>query len=154
MVITSQNIILQGQGLDFKKKMDKGIINSNQCRSFGVQCVDDPTDPTRKLGFYVNDVFLPLHMQGTNCLADSFCPSDDELKQFPWVYMSDETCWDPSIVSHSSISAMHQMMQEETYPVGHKSIQTLSTSNKTIETGMDMCNLHDRMVKAVNISKA
>ena len=112
----------------------------------------------RKLGFYVNNVFLPLCMQGTNCLADSFCPSDDELKQFLWVYMSDETCWDPSNVSYPSISAMyHQTMQEETYPVGHKSIQTLSTlstSNETIETGMDMCNLYDRMVKEVNISKA
>ena len=89
-------------------------------------------------------------MQGTNCLADSFCPSDDELKKFPWVYMSDETCWDPSNVSYPSISAMHQTMQEETYPVG----QTLSSSNETMETGMDMCNLYDRMVKEVNISKA
>ena len=24
------------QGIDFTKKMDKGIINTNQCRSFGV----------------------------------------------------------------------------------------------------------------------
>ena len=32
-------IVLFGQVLDFTKKMDKIIINTNQCRSFGVQCV-------------------------------------------------------------------------------------------------------------------
>ena len=39
-----------GQGIDFNNKMNKGIIDPNQCRSFGVQCVDDPTYTTRKIG--------------------------------------------------------------------------------------------------------
>mmetsp|Transcript_15996 Transcript_15996/g.23840 ORF Transcript_15996/g.23840 Transcript_15996/m.23840 type:complete len:787 (+) Transcript_15996:5053-7413(+) len=145
-------IAVFGQGLDFTKKMDKGLINPNQCRSFGVQCVDDPTDPTRKLGFYAEDVFLPLRMQGTNCLADSFCPSDDELNHFPWVYMCGDAEWDPSNVSYPSVSAMHQSMKEETLAVDTH-FRTLSTSNAEIEDDMDMCNLHSRLVKAVNISK-
>ena len=29
-------IALFGQGIDFTKKMDKGLINPNQCRLFGV----------------------------------------------------------------------------------------------------------------------
>ena len=48
--------------LNFTKKMDEGLINPNQFISFGVKWVDDPTDPTRKLVFYANNVFLPLRM--------------------------------------------------------------------------------------------
>ena len=40
-----------GQGLNFTKKMDKGPVNPNQCILFGVQCVDNPTDPTRNWDF-------------------------------------------------------------------------------------------------------
>ena len=72
-------IKLFGQGLGFTKKTDKELINTNQCRSFDSQCVDDPTDPTKKLAFYANNVFLPIHMQETNFLADPFCQYGDEL---------------------------------------------------------------------------
>ena len=44
-------ITLFGKVLGFNKKMEKGIINPNKCRSVGVKCVDDHTDPTSKLGF-------------------------------------------------------------------------------------------------------
>ena len=73
-------ILVFGQGLTFTKKTEKGIINTNQCRSFLVHCVDNHNNPTRKLGFYANNVFLPLRMQETNCPADYFCPSDDKLR--------------------------------------------------------------------------
>ena len=56
------------QGINLTKKMDKVLISPHQCRSFGFQCMDDPTDSTKKLGFYSNNVFLTLSMQGTNCL--------------------------------------------------------------------------------------
>ena len=49
------------QELDLNIKMDKGLINTNQCKSFGFQRVDNPTDITRKLIFYANNIFLPLH---------------------------------------------------------------------------------------------
>ena len=78
------------QVIDLTNKMDKGLINLNHCRSFGVQCVYGPTGTTRKLGFYANDVFLPLRTQVNNCIVDSFCPSDYKLQYFPLVFMSDE----------------------------------------------------------------
>ena len=65
------------------RKYKSTKINSNQCRSFGVQCVDGSTDPTRKLGFYANNVFLQFCIQGTNCLSYSFRPSEDDLQQIP-----------------------------------------------------------------------
>ena len=51
-------ITVLGQSPKFTKKMDKGIINTNQCISF--------TDPTSKLICFANNVLLPLCMQGTN----------------------------------------------------------------------------------------
>ena len=101
-------ITVFGQGIDFTEKIERGLINPNKCRSFGVQFFDNPTDTTRGLVFYSNNVFLPLHMQRTNCLADFFCPSIDKLRQFPWVFMSDELNWDPSNVPYPTISPMSQ----------------------------------------------
>ena len=80
-----------GKLFDFTNKMYKGIINPKQCRSFGFQCVEDTTDHTSKFEFYSKNVFLTLHMQRSNFLEDSFCPSENELPQFSWAFMSDET---------------------------------------------------------------
>ena len=121
-----------GKGIELTKKTDKGLINTNHCRSFGVQYIDDPTYPKRKLGFYANNVFLPLFMQGNNCLVDSFCLSDNEMRQFPWVFMIDEESWYPSDVTQPTISAMSQTIKEEADPVGSRSTKTLSISNEAI----------------------
>ena len=142
-------IAVFGQGLDFTDKMDKSLINPNQCRSFGVQCVDDPTDPTRRLGFYSDDTYLPLRMEGTNCLANAFCPSDQELQQYPWVYMSDEIVWDPSNVNYPTISATSRTIDEEL--AVHDGHPILSISDQRIESDMSMNDMHSRLIKAVNI---
>ena len=55
-------ITVFGQLIDFTKKMYKGLINTNQRRSFGVQCVNEPNNPTSKLAFCANNLFLPLCM--------------------------------------------------------------------------------------------
>ena len=118
-------VALFGQEIEFTNKMYKGIINPNQCKSFGVQCVDDPTDPTRKLVFYAKNVFLPRHMQGTNCLEDFFCPSGDELQQIPWVFMSDEAIWYPYNITYPTILDMSQTIYQEADPFVSRSTQTL-----------------------------
>ena len=146
-------IAVFGKVIDFTNKMDKGLINPNQYRSFGVQCVDDPTDITRKLGFYANNMFLPLCIQGTNFITDYFYPSENELRQFPWVFMSDETSWYLLIATYTTISDMSQTMKEEADPVGSRSNNNLSISNEAIETGMDVSNLHARTVKSVKINQ-
>ena len=126
-------IVVFGQGLDFTSKMNKGIINTNQCISFGVQCIDKPTDPTRKLVFYSNNVLLPPCMRGTNCLTGFFCPSDNKLRHFPWVFMSYESSWYPSNVTCPSILDMYQTIKEEAEPVGSRFTQTLYISNEALK---------------------
>ena len=145
-------IAVFGQGINYTKKMYKGIMNPNQCRSFGVHFFDNSTGPTRKLVFYANNVFLPLRMQETNFLGDSFFSSYEELWQFPWVFLSGEKSCDPFNVTCPTISTMYQTMKEESDPVGSKSNQTLCISNEAIY-GMNMSNINARMVKAVNISQ-
>ena len=38
-----------GQGLWFENRMEKSLINPNQCRKFGIRIFDDPTNPYRKM---------------------------------------------------------------------------------------------------------
>ena len=37
------------QGLWFGNRMEKSLINPNQCQKFGIQICDDPTNTHRKL---------------------------------------------------------------------------------------------------------
>ena len=48
---------------------------------------------------------------------------------------------------------MSQKMEEEAEPIGSSSTHTFSISNEAIESGMNMSNLHARMVKIVNINQ-
>ena len=48
---------------------------------------------------------------------------------------------------------MSKMMKEYYEPVGSMSTQTLSISNKSIENGMNMFNIHAIIVKSVKINK-
>ena len=92
-------------------------------------------------------------MQGINWIADSFCPSEDNLQQFPWVFMSDKEIWDPSNVTYHTILDMSQTMEKEADPVVSRSTPTFSISNESIETYMNMSNIHNIMVKTVNINQ-
>ena len=100
-----------GQGIVFTKKMDEGLINHNQCRSFDVWCVDYSTDLLSKLIFYANNFFLLLHTQETNCLEDSFYQFSNDLRQFTWVFISDEKSWNPLSVKYLTISDISQTMK-------------------------------------------
>ena len=61
-------IMIFGQGLWFGEKMEKALINPNQCRDFGVQVCDDRTDPNRKLGYYPEVEFLPMTVVGSKAM--------------------------------------------------------------------------------------
>ena len=67
--------------------------------------------------------------------------------------MTDEASWDPSNVTYPTISDMPQTMEEEDEQLSIRSTQSFSISNESIETGMHMSNIHNIMVKAVNINQ-
>ena len=47
-------ILIFGQGLWFGNRMEKTLINPNQCRDFGILICDDPTDQHMPLGTEAN----------------------------------------------------------------------------------------------------
>ena len=57
-------ILLFGQGLWFDERMDRSLINPNQCGSYGISLCDDPTDSHRTLGFQTNTLNIPLFVEG------------------------------------------------------------------------------------------
>ena len=67
--------------------------------------------------------------------------------------MSDKTSWGPSKVTYPTMLDMSRTMEEEDDPVGSRSTQTFSISNESIETGMNMSNIHARMANVININQ-
>ena len=93
-------ILVFGQGLWFGERMDRTLINPNQCRHFGIQICDDPMDPHRELGITMDDeYFIPMSMDGTTCGFVSRCPTVEELESSRTFILSDEQHWDPHHVS-------------------------------------------------------
>ena len=92
-------ILIFGQGLWFGDRMEKSLINPNQCRAFGVGVCDDPTDPYREIGFFHDDEFFPLTMKGTTATMETRCPSRQELDECRKFYLSDPDYWDPEDVT-------------------------------------------------------
>ena len=67
--------------------------------------------------------------------------------------MSDESSWDPSNLTYPTTSNMYQTMEEKDELFGSSSTHTLSISNEYIETGMNMSNIHAKIVKLVKINQ-
>ena len=98
-------IMIFGQGLWFGEKMEKSLINPNQCRDFGVQVCDDPTDPNRKLGYYPEIEFMPMTMVGSTATIMTSYPTDLQMDTCEHVIMSNENYWDPTQV-HFNVSSV------------------------------------------------
>ena len=74
-------VILEfGQGLWFGNRMEKSLINPNQCRKFGIQICNDPTHPHRNMGIEASeDLFLPITIEGSTCGLVTHPHTDNKL---------------------------------------------------------------------------
>ena len=88
-------ILVFGHGLWFGDRMDRSLINTNQCRSYGISLCDNPTDPHQTLGFQKNTLNTPLVMEGTIATMSTRCPSLEELESCQYIYLSNQETWDP-----------------------------------------------------------
>ena len=69
-------VILFGQVLWFGDRMDKSLINPNQCRHYGIQVCDNLTDNHRDIGLLIDDnLFIPMNTAGNTCGIDLPCPT-------------------------------------------------------------------------------
>lgn len=122
-------ILVFGQGLWFGDRMDRSLINPNQCRAFGISVCDDPTDPHRSLGFHTEKKLIDLTMEGTIAYTTTRCPTLEELDTCPLIYLSDEHSWDPSNVTFAvaSMKEEQRLSSVSWYPDPCLSIATIST---------------------------
>ena len=88
-------VLIFGQGLWFGNRMNKSLINPNQCRAYNVPVCDDPTDPYRPLGIELEDHHIPFIMQGSTAIFHSRRPTPEEMDTCEHIYMSDTEFWDP-----------------------------------------------------------
>jgi len=95
---SGERIILEfGQGLWFGDRLNHSLINPNQCRSYGINVCDDPTDKHRVIGMELSEnYFLPFTMRGTTCYFTSRLPTIEELESCQTFKVSDDNDWDPT----------------------------------------------------------
>ena len=75
--------------------MEKSLIKTNQCRSYGISLCDDHTDSHRPLGYQTNKLNTPLFMEGTIETMSTLFPSLEDLESCQYIYLSDQESWDP-----------------------------------------------------------
>ena len=84
------------QGLWFGNRVEKSLINPNQCRKFGIQIYDDPNDPNRKLEIEASEeLVVPMPMEKSTRGIVTHPPTDEELHECQNILSSDEFDWDP-----------------------------------------------------------
>jgi hypothetical protein len=87
-------------------RMKMSLINPNQLRHYSVTVSDDPTDSTRPFGITVEgDVYVPFKMEGTTVsFFETRVPTQYELENCKTIQLTDETVWEPSIVSIATVA--------------------------------------------------
>ena len=145
-----ETIILRfGQGLWFGNRMDKSLLNPNQCRFFGIPICDDPTDPYRQIGINApDDMFIPFEMRGTTCGFTTRCPSDEELSSCRTFTLSNEQTWDPTDVDFvRTISSADRGKKPVSSSDDYRLEQSPTSRNiNCVGTKVeykDNCNIHD-----------
>ena len=85
------------QVLWFGNRMEKSLINPNQCQEFGIKICTDPTEPHLKLGIEASEeLFIPNKMVGSTRGLITHPPNDNELGECQSIILSGEFYWDPS----------------------------------------------------------
>ena len=88
--------LLFGQGLWFGDLMYHYLINHNQCQAFGIQICNDTINPNIEMGFYTEDVFIPLVMDVSVATLTTRTPKLKELDTCTYINMYDKENWIPS----------------------------------------------------------
>ena len=77
-------------------KMDHTLVKPNQMRHFGIKVQDNPYDDALlHLMMEDGDFALPLSVQGTNIIADTRTPTEEELQTCNIITFSSQHPWDP-----------------------------------------------------------
>ena len=137
-------ILVFNQGLWFGSKLQHSLINPNQCRANGIQLCDDPFDPFRNISIYdpVNDLTIPLHMNGTICYLNTRVPTPQELKDCPHIVMTSDLPWDPSV-----LDTTFAPKEEEHLFRGIREIRTAASIPISYESDLALSQISDALTQ-------
>jgi hypothetical protein len=94
-------ILVFNEGLWMAEYMDTSLINPNQLRHYGIVVQDNPYS---KAPLYIlsleDDFMLPLRANGTNIIADTRTPTNQELQTCKHIVLSSPHYWDPQNVRY------------------------------------------------------
>ena len=84
-------IVLEfGEELWFENRMEKSLINPNQCLKFGIQICNDPSNPHLNLGIEASqDLFIPIKMEVSTCGSFTHPTTDNYLYEYKSIILSD-----------------------------------------------------------------
>ena len=90
-------ILIFDQMLWFGNRMDKTLVNHNQCQDFGIPICDDPTYQYRPLGIEANfNTPIPMSMVVSTCGFITRYRTDDRIETCRHITISNEHNWYPS----------------------------------------------------------
>ena len=96
-------ILVFHEGLWMGESMTNSLINPNQLRAFGCTVQDNPFSGAP---IYIEDpdgtIAIPLETMGTNLLATTRTPRQDELDQCPHIVLTSQRAWEPSQINFPS----------------------------------------------------
>ena len=160
---TGVTIILRfNQVLWYGKRMKMSLINPNQLRHYGITVSDDPTDKARPFGISLDEERnVPFKMDGTTVYFETRAPTEWELENCKVIQVTDETVWDPSTVTISSIvTGVTDVPLIET--ITRRQIMSMNTkpNDNSIQddysdlTSFDEAAFVRRMIGAVHVATA
>lgn len=146
-------VLIFGQGLWFGERMEKLIINPNQCRSYNISVCDDPTDPHRALGISLPDNEIPLTMQGSTAMLLTRCPTREEMDTCRKVFCSDPEFWDPTNVTFPDNGRNIASLRGTVNPNSHSHLYTYEYDIAMASMAAGHCSqpMLRRLIENVNI---
>ena len=110
-------------GLWMGDKMDHTLVNPNQVRHFGIKVQDNPYDGALLyLMMEDGDFALPLAVQGTNIMAETRTPTEEELHTCNHITLLSQHPWDPHHVKFCQPSCTAQEEVEMLCTIGDVSV--------------------------------
>jgi hypothetical protein len=98
---TQETVILVfHEALYFGKRMEESLINPNQLRVNGLivdTCPKQFSGGKSMHGIYVPDenLYLPFHLHGVISHLVTYLPTDEQLNNCRWIYMTSDAEWKP-----------------------------------------------------------
>jgi len=89
-------VLVFNQSLWMGDQMDDSLVNPNQLRHFNLNVQDNPFHESPLMISSVQDEFLmPLFLHGSNVVADTRVPTEEELQTCQHITMTSPHTWDP-----------------------------------------------------------